>query len=49
MTAALGHLPSSGEIVLAGEYEFEVEQVSGHAPHTVIGRRVTAGREAERT
>jgi CBS domain containing-hemolysin-like protein len=40
VTAALGHLPVSGENVTIGDYEFEVERVAERAVESVIARRV---------
>jgi CBS domain containing-hemolysin-like protein len=42
VTAALGHLPSPGEVVTIGDYEFEVERVTDRAIASVLARRVTA-------
>ena len=42
VTAALGHLPVSGEIVRIGDFEIEVERVAERAVETVIARRVHA-------
>ena len=39
VTAALGHLPVSGETVTIGDYEFEVERVAERAVESVIARR----------
>src|SRR5262245_1034281 len=39
VTEALGHLPTPGEAVAIGDYEFEVERVSGMAPQSVLARR----------
>jgi CBS domain containing-hemolysin-like protein len=41
VTAALGHLPASGEVVTIGDYEFEVERVTDRAIGSVLARRVT--------
>ena len=40
VTAALGHLPVSGETVRIGDYEVEVERVAERAVETVVARRV---------
>ena len=40
VTAALGHLPVSGETVRIGDHEIEVERVSERAIDTVLARRV---------
>ena len=40
VTAALGHLPVSGETVRIGAFEIEVERVAERAVETVIARRV---------
>ena len=40
VTAALGHLPVSGETVRIGDFEIEVERVAERAVDTVIARRV---------
>jgi putative hemolysin len=42
VTAALGHLPASGERVTIGEFEFEVERVADRAVESVIARRTLA-------
>jgi putative hemolysin len=42
VTAALGHLPVSGEIVRIGDFDIEVERVAERAVETVIARRVHA-------
>jgi len=47
VTAALGHLPVSGETVRIGDYEIEVERVAERAIETVIARRIHTGDEAE--
>ena len=48
VTAALGHLPVSGETVRIGDYEIEVERVAERAVETVIARRLhTDDEEAE--
>jgi CBS domain containing-hemolysin-like protein len=39
VTAALGHLPLTGESVTVGEYDFEVERVAERAVETVLARR----------
>jgi CBS domain containing-hemolysin-like protein len=41
VTAALGHLPVSGEVATIGDYEFEVEGVVQRAIESVLARRVT--------
>jgi len=41
VTEALGHLPSSGEMVTIGDYEFEVERVAERAVECVLARRLT--------
>jgi putative hemolysin len=41
VTAALGHLPASGEVTTIGDYEFEVERVAERAIESVLARRVT--------
>ena len=40
VTAALGHLPVSGETVTIGDYEFEVERVAERAVEAVLARRI---------
>jgi CBS domain containing-hemolysin-like protein len=40
VTAALGHLPVPGERVTIGDYEFEVERLTGRALQSVVARRV---------
>lgn len=40
VTAALGHLPVSGERATVGDYEFEVERVTDRALDSVLARRV---------
>jgi Mg2+/Co2+ transporter CorC len=40
VTAALGHLPVSGERVVAGAYEFEVEHIEERAVLSVLARRL---------
>ena len=42
VTAALGHLPSPGETVRIGDWEFEVERVADKAVDSVLARRVRA-------
>ncbi len=42
VTAALGHLPVTGETVRVGDFEIEVERVAERAVETVIARRVHA-------
>jgi CBS domain containing-hemolysin-like protein len=42
VTAALGHLPNIGERVAAGDFELEVERVSGRAVDSVIATRVAS-------
>lgn len=41
VTEALGHLPSPGEVITIGDYEFEVERVTDRAIGSVLARRVT--------
>jgi putative hemolysin len=41
ITAALGHLPTAGEKVAIGEYEFEVERVTDRAVESALARRLT--------
>jgi CBS domain containing-hemolysin-like protein len=48
ITAALGHLPVSGEVIVVGEYEFQVEGVAGRVLQSVIGKRITAPSDGER-
>lgn len=40
VTAALGHLPAPGEVVVIGDYEFEVERVADRALQSVLARRI---------
>jgi len=40
VTAALGALPSPGDRVTVGEYEFEVERTAERAVHSVLARRL---------
>jgi Mg2+/Co2+ transporter CorC len=40
VTAGLGHLPVPREVVVIGDYEFEVERVADRALQSVIARRV---------
>jgi CBS domain containing-hemolysin-like protein len=40
---ALGHLPSSGEIITIDEHDFEVERVADRAVESVIVTRIPAG------
>ena len=48
ITQALGHLPTPGERVVIGEFEFEVEDVRRRALVSVLARRIrAAGREKE--
>ena len=48
ITQALGHLPTAGERVVIGEFEFEVEDVRRRALVSVLARRIrAAGREGE--
>jgi len=48
ITQALGHLPTPGERVAIGEFEFEVEDVRRRALVSVLARRIrAAGREEE--
>jgi len=48
ITQALGHLPTTGERVAIGEFEFEVEDVRRRALVSVLARRIrAAGREGE--
>ncbi len=48
ITQALGHLPTPGERVAHGEFEFEVEDVRRRALVSVLARRIrAAGREEE--
>lgn len=48
VTQALGHLPTPGELVAVGEFEFEVEDVRRRALVSVLARRIgAAGREEE--
>jgi CBS domain containing-hemolysin-like protein len=50
VTAALGHLPTPGETVRIGDYEFEVERVADRAVESVVARRMRSGDdEAEET
>jgi Mg2+/Co2+ transporter CorC len=47
VTEHLGHLPSPGENVTIGSFEFTVERVAGHAVETVVACR-TAEEPEER-
>jgi len=47
VTAALGHLPISGETVRIGDYEIEVERVAERAVETVVTRRMRTDDGAE--
>jgi putative hemolysin len=48
ITQALGHLPTPGERVAVGEFEFEVEDVRRRALVSVLARRIrAAGHEEE--
>jgi putative hemolysin len=50
ITQALGHLPTPGERVVIGEFEFEVEDVRRRALVSVLARRIrAAGRDEEDT
>jgi putative hemolysin len=40
VTAALGHLPATGERATVGDYEFEVEHVADRAIASVLARRL---------
>jgi Mg2+/Co2+ transporter CorC len=40
VTAVLGRLPTPGDRVTVGEYEFEVERVAERAVQTLIAARV---------
>jgi Mg2+/Co2+ transporter CorC len=40
VTEALGHLPTPGERVIIGDFEFEVEDVRRRALVSAIARRV---------
>ena len=42
ITQALGHLPTPGERVVIGEFEFEVEEVRRRALVSVLARRIRA-------
>jgi CBS domain containing-hemolysin-like protein len=46
VTAALGHLPSPGEHVAIGDYEFAVERVADRALEAVIARRIREQQES---
>jgi putative hemolysin len=41
VTSGLGHLPTVGETVTIGDYEFEVERAAERAIESVLARRVT--------
>jgi CBS domain containing-hemolysin-like protein len=47
VTTAFGHLPSVGEHVAIGDYEFEVESLSDRALASVLARRVATARTEE--
>ena len=47
VTSALGHLPSAGERVTVGNYEFQVERVVDRAVASVLARRLTPEPEEE--
>jgi putative hemolysin len=40
VTEALGHIPTEREIVVVGDFEFEVEGVRDRIPQSVAARRV---------
>ena len=40
VTEALGHIPTGGEAVTVGDFEFEVERVRDRIPQSVTARRV---------
>ena len=40
VTEALGHIPSEGDTVVIGDFEFEVERVKDRIPKAVVTRRV---------
>src|SRR5262245_17903506 len=40
VTEALGHIPTGGEAVIVGDFEFEVERVRDRIPQSVTARRV---------
>jgi CBS domain containing-hemolysin-like protein len=48
VTEALGHLPSPGERVTIGDYEFEIERVVDRAVETVVARRLVPATTEER-
>jgi CBS domain containing-hemolysin-like protein len=41
VTEALGHLPTQGEIVDIGTFEFEIDDVAERAVESVLVRRLT--------
>jgi putative hemolysin len=47
VTAALGHLPLTGETVTIGAYEFEVERLAERAVETVLAKRVASPTQDE--
>jgi len=47
VTSALGHLPTPGETVTIGDYEFEVESVAQRAVSSILARRTTTEPVAE--
>jgi CBS domain containing-hemolysin-like protein len=47
VTEELGHLPSPGDAVVVGDYEFEVERVADRALESVLVRKVSAEARAE--
>jgi CBS domain containing-hemolysin-like protein len=47
VTAALGHLPLTGETVTIGDFEFEVERVAERVVDTVLARRLVSLAEGE--
>ena len=47
VTSALGHLPGSGETVIIGEYELQVERVEVGVLESVIATRVASASDAE--
>ena len=49
VTAALGHLPVSGETVRIGDYEIEVERVAERAVETIVARRVRGDEDEAET
>jgi putative hemolysin len=40
VTEALGHIPSEGDTIIVGDYEFEVERVKDRIAQSVVARRV---------